>query len=186
MESKLIGARFYIKLAGSLSARDEQGHGTHTASTAAGNVVQAASFYGLSQGTARGGVPSARVAAYKVCLKGYCSDADILAAFDDAIADDVDVISISISTNDVSDLLNGSIALGRFTQCLGGIITAGSAGNRGPDQGTVANVSPWMITVAASATDRRFVDRVVLGNGKALTGLSVNPVIGTKFPIVYG
>lgn len=26
-----------------------------------------------------------------------------------------------------------------------------------------------MITVAASATDRRFVDRVVLGNGKALT-----------------
>lgn len=45
----------------------------------------------------------------------------------------------------------------------------GSAGNYGPDQGTVANAFPWMITVAASATDRRFVDRVVLGNGKDLT-----------------
>lgn len=92
-------------------------------STAAGNVVQAASFYGLAQGTARGGVPSARVAAYKVCLKGYCSDADILAAFDDAIADGVDVISISISNNDVSDLLNGSIAIGSFHAMSRGIIT---------------------------------------------------------------
>ncbi|KFK27456.1 hypothetical protein AALP_AA8G385200 [Arabis alpina] len=186
--NKLIGARFYIKLAGSMTARDEQGHGTHTASTAAGNAVKGASFYGLAQGTARGGAPSARVAAYKVCLRGYCSDEAILAAFDDAIADGVDVISISISTNDVSDLLSSAAAIGSFHAMSRGIITAGSAGNRGPNQGTVANVSPWIITVAASATDRRFIDRVVLGNGKALTGLSVNPVNfnGTKFPIVYG
>ncbi|CAH2069459.1 unnamed protein product, partial [Thlaspi arvense] len=185
--NKLIGARFYSKY--SVSARDDEGHGTHTASTAVGNVVQGASFYGLAQGTARGGAPSARIAAYKVCVKGSgCSDVDILAAFDDAIADGVDVISISISTYSVSSLLSNSKDIGSFHAMSRGIITVGSAGNDGPDQGTVANVSPWMITVAASATDRRFVDRVVLGNGKALTGLSVNPVNfnGTKFPIVYG
>ncbi|XP_023644696.1 subtilisin-like protease SBT4.3 [Capsella rubella] len=186
--NKLIGARFYSKL--SLSARDEEGHGTHTASTAAGNAVQGASFYGLAQGTARGGVPSARIAAYKVCLPGpsRCSDVDILAAFDDAIADGVDVISVSISTDHVSNLLNTSVAIGSFHAMFKGIITAGSAGNNGPEQGSVANVSPWMITVAASATDRRSIDRVVLGNRKSLTGISVNSfnLNGTKFPIVYG
>lgn len=184
--NKLIGAMFYPK--NSVSARDDDGHGTHTASTAAGNPVQGASFYGLAQGTARGGAPSARVAAYKVCLKDVgCKDVDILAAYDDAIADGVDVISISIS-REAPNILSNSFAIGSFHAMTRGVVTVGSAGNYGPDQGTVANVFPWMITVAASATDRRFVDRVVLGNGKALTGLSVNPVNfnGTKFPIVYG
>ncbi|KAG2299812.1 hypothetical protein Bca52824_036284 [Brassica carinata] len=209
--NKLIGARFYPK--NSVSARDDDGHGTHTASTAAGNAVQGASFYGLAQGTARGGAPSARVAAYKVCLKDNgCKDVDILAAYDDAIADGVDVISISIS-REAPNILSNSFAIGSFHAMSRGVVTVGSAGNYGPDQGTVANVFPWMITVAASATDRRFVDRVVLGNGKSLTvrlsgvcfmfkfnwnqfidtlfleqGLSVNPVNfnGTKFPIVYG
>ncbi|KAH0906798.1 hypothetical protein HID58_038625 [Brassica napus] len=170
------------------TTRDDDGHGTHTASTAAGNPVQGASFYGLAQGTARGGAPSARVAAYKVCLKDVgCKDVDILAAYDDAIADGVDVISISIS-REAPNILSNSFAIGSFHAMTRGVVTVGSAGNYGPDQGTVANVFPWMITVAASATDRRFVDRVVLGNGKALTGLSVNPVNfnGTKFPIVYG
>ncbi|KAL0887190.1 hypothetical protein Bca101_011173 [Brassica carinata] len=184
--NKLIGARFYPK--NSVSARDDDGHGTHTASTAAGNAVQGASFYGLAQGTARGGAPSTRVAAYKVCLKDNgCKDVDILAAYDDAIADGVDVISISIS-RESPNILSNSFAIGSFHAMSRGVVTVGSAGNYGPDQGTVANVFPWMITVAASATDRRFVDRVVLGNGKSLTGLSVNPVNfnGTKFPIVYG
>ncbi|CAN8301375.1 unnamed protein product [Cochlearia groenlandica] len=185
--NKLIGARFYNEL--SVSAIDDEGHGTHTASTAAGNAVQAASFYGLAQGTARGGVPSARIAAYKACVKDIgCSDVDVLAAFDDAIADGVDIISISISKGSVSNLLGSSVPIGSFHAMLRGILIASSAGNNGPDQWTVANVSPWMITVAASATDRRFVDRVVLGNGETLTGLSVNPVTlnGTKFPVVYG
>ena len=165
--SKLIGAMFYPK--NSVSARDDDGHGTHTASTAAGNPVQGASFYGLAQGTARGGAPSARVAAYKVCLKDVgCKDVDILAAYDDAIADGVDVISISIS-REAPNILSNSFAIGSFHAMTRGVVTVGSAGNYGPDQGTVANVFPWMITVAASATDRRFVDRVVLGNGKALT-----------------
>lgn len=61
--NKVIGARFYI----GDSARDNVGHGSHTASTAAGNNVNDASFYGIAQGTARGAVPSSRIAVYKVC-----------------------------------------------------------------------------------------------------------------------
>ncbi|VVB04825.1 unnamed protein product [Arabis nemorensis] len=60
--SKLIGARDYT----SEGTRDREGHGTHTASTAAGNAVANTSFFGIGKGTTRGGVPTARIAAYKV------------------------------------------------------------------------------------------------------------------------
>uniref|UniRef100_A0A803MQH3 Uncharacterized protein n=1 Tax=Chenopodium quinoa TaxID=63459 RepID=A0A803MQH3_CHEQI len=75
---------------------DNEGHGTHTASTAAGRSVEGASLYGVAKGTVRGGVPSGRIAMYKVCGSVGCSDTNILAAFDDAIADGVDIISFSI------------------------------------------------------------------------------------------
>ncbi|KAE9465255.1 hypothetical protein C3L33_02841, partial [Rhododendron williamsianum] len=68
------------------SRRDSEGHGTHTASTVAGRVVKNASLFGLGAGTARGGVPSARITVYKICWSDGCYDADILAAFDDAVA----------------------------------------------------------------------------------------------------
>ena len=50
-----------------------------------------ASFYGIAQRTARGGVPAARIAVYKVCYKIGCAYEDIMAGFDDAIADGVDI-----------------------------------------------------------------------------------------------
>ncbi|KAL5705990.1 hypothetical protein ACHQM5_024209 [Ranunculus cassubicifolius] len=97
--SKLIGARSYSLLASEADALDRDGHGTHTASTAAGNQVNGVSFFGLGQGNARGAVPSARIAAYKACWEGHCHSSDILAAFDDAISDGVDIISLSIGLN---------------------------------------------------------------------------------------
>ncbi|KAL4286782.1 hypothetical protein AHAS_Ahas19G0120600 [Arachis hypogaea] len=68
-------------------ARDIVGHGTHTASIAAGNKVVGESFYGIAEGVARGGIPSARIAAYSMCSKRECRADVILVAFDDAIAD---------------------------------------------------------------------------------------------------
>lgn len=80
--SKLIGARYYT----SESTRDEEGHGTHTTSTVAGSAVNDVSFYGLSKGTARGGVPGAKLLHIKSVLRAKIT-IYILAAFDDAIAD---------------------------------------------------------------------------------------------------
>lgn len=143
---------------------DTEGHGTHTASTAAGNVVNGASLYGLAQGTAKGAVPSARIAAYKVCWSVGCQDMDMLAAFDAAIADGVDVISVSIG-GPSRIYFEDSMAIGAFHAIKKGIMTVCAAGNYGPDTSTIQNVAPWIFTAAASSIDRQFETDVTLGNG---------------------
>ncbi|KAK4802627.1 hypothetical protein SAY86_000830 [Trapa natans] len=177
--NKLIGAR-YFKLDGApapgdiLSPVDVHGHGTHTSSTIAGNAISGANLFGLAQGTARGAVPAARVSAYKVCwARVGCSDMDILAAFESAINDGVDVISISIGGTALS-YLEDSIAIGSFHAMKKGILTVASAGNDGPSLGSVANHAPWLLTVAASGTDRQFQSRVELGNRETFLGVGIN------------
>lgn len=66
----MIGAKYYhLKIPNyNDSAADNDGHGTHVSSTLAGVAVSDANLFGLANGTARGGVPSARIAAYKVCF----------------------------------------------------------------------------------------------------------------------
>ncbi|XP_010532550.1 PREDICTED: subtilisin-like protease SBT4.2 [Tarenaya hassleriana] len=182
--NKIIGARYYVDS----SARDNEGHGTHTASTAAGNEVQGVSFHGFAQGTARGGVPSARIAAYKVCESILCDDAAILAAFDDAIADGVDIISASLAGKPVS-FDKSTISIGAFHAMEKGVLTVNSAGNDGPYPSSIASVAPWMLSVAASSTDREFATKVVLGNGTTLLGTSSINGFGmnnTKFSLAYG
>nr|XP_034580687.1 subtilisin-like protease SBT4.3 [Setaria viridis] len=174
--NKIIGARAYRDGAAvGLSPLDDHGHGSHTASTVAGRAVGGVSLDGLAAGTARGAVPGARLAVYRVCwLHGYCADADILAAFDDAIADGVDVISMSIGSKSPSPYFEDAAAIGSFHAMRRGVITSAGAGNAGVDGGNVCNVAPWMLSVAASSTDRRLVDKIVLGNGKTIVGASIN------------
>lgn len=165
----MIGARYY-DLGGEYTGieptpADYDGHGTHTASTAAGRTVNGASLYGLAKGTARGGVPKARLAAYKVCGSFGCSDMNLLAGFDDAIADGVDIISVSIGGYS-RDLMDDVLAIGSFHAMKRGILTVCAGGNEGPDLWTVNNVSPWVFTVAATTLDRKFKTMVQLGNGK--------------------
>ncbi|XP_024012149.1 subtilisin-like protease SBT4.10 isoform X6 [Eutrema salsugineum] len=184
--NKLIGARDYTNE----GTRDIDGHGTHAASTAAGNAVANTSFFGIGNGTARGGVPASRIAAYKVCTKtGGCSAAYILSAFDDAIADGVDLISTSLGSGSGAVVYEqDSLAIGAFHAMVKGILTVQSAGNSGPDPGTVSSVAPWILSVAASTTNREFVSKVVLGNGQTLVGKSVNAfdLKEKKYPLVYG
>lgn len=181
---KIIGARWFVKgvineinkpintskTGDFLSPRDGIGHGTHTASTAAGYFVEKANYRGLAAGLARGGAPLAHLAIYKACWAikvGFCADADLLKAFDKAIQDGVDIISVSIgseiplfSYNDHRD----SIAIGSFHATLRGITVVTSAGNDGPISQTVVNAAPWLITVAATTIDRAFPTAITLGN----------------------
>ncbi|KAJ8766203.1 hypothetical protein K2173_021720 [Erythroxylum novogranatense] len=192
--NKIIGARYYKSHNSSknsddiISPRDTEGHGSHTASTAAGREVSGASYYGLAEGTARGGVPNARIAVYKVCWSFGCSSVDILKAFDDAIADGVDIISVSLGSGWPVPYMEDVIAIGAFHAMRRGILTSNSAGNSGPYPYSVSNYSPWSLTVAASTIDRKFVSQVVLGNGQIYLGNSINSfnLNGTSYSLVWG
>ncbi|KAK8650530.1 hypothetical protein V6N13_140165 [Hibiscus sabdariffa] len=160
----------------------------HTSSTLAGNLVQDANLYGLAKGTARGAVPSARIAMYKVCwASSGCSDMDILAALDDATSDGVDVISISIG-GATQDFVTDSISVSAFHALKKGIITVTSAGNEGPSLTSVSNYSPWLLTAAASGIDRQFMSTVNLGNRKSYSGIGINTFESKEkfYPIVRG
>ncbi|KAF2323671.1 hypothetical protein GH714_036567 [Hevea brasiliensis] len=196
---KLIGARFFCngyeatngKMNESTeyrSPRDSDGHGTHTASIAAGRYVFPASTLGYAKGVAAGMAPKARLAAYKVCWNAGCYDSDILAAFDAAVNDGVDVISLSVGGVVVPYYLD-AIAIGSFGAADRGVFVSASAGNGGPGGLTVTNVAPWVATVGAGTIDRDFPADVKLGNEKVIRGVSVygGPGLaqGKMYPVIY-
>lgn len=196
---KLIGAKFfcngYEATNGKMnetseykSPRDSDGHGTHTASIAAGRYVFPASTLGYAKGMAAGMAPKSRLAVYKVCWNSGCYDSDILAAFDAAAADGVDVISLSVGGVVVPYHLD-AIAIGAFSASDRGIFVSASAGNGGPGGLTVTNVAPWVTTVGAGTIDRDFPADVKLGNGKTFSGVSIynGPGLtpGRMYPLVY-
>ncbi|KAL8044578.1 hypothetical protein ABFX02_08G054700 [Erythranthe guttata] len=195
---KLIGARYFARgyeatlgpideSTESKSARDDDGHGTHTSSTAAGSVVSGASLLGYAPGTARGMAPRARVAVYKVCWKGGCFSSDILAAMDKAIDDGVNVLSLSLGGG-MSDFYRDSVAIGAFAAMEKGILVSCSAGNAGPSSYSLSNVAPWITTVGAGTLDRDFPAFVSLGNGRNYSGVSLfkgDLLPGKLLPFVY-
>ncbi|KAM6587566.1 hypothetical protein CsatA_010171 [Cannabis sativa] len=196
---KIVGARMFYRgyesATGKIngqneykSPRDQDGHGTHTAATVAGAPVKGANLLGYAYGTARGMAPGARIAAYKVCWVGGCFSSDILSAVDRAVADGVNVLSISLGGG-VSSYYRDSLSVAAFGAMEMGVFVSGSAGNGGPDPVSLTNVSPWITTVGASTMDRDFPATVKLGNGKILSGVSLykgrRTLQNKQYPIIY-
>ncbi|MFC5001100.1 S8 family peptidase, partial [Dactylosporangium cerinum] len=177
--NKVIGARYYD---GSgfggwesefRSPRDYDGHGTHTATTAAGLHDIPATINGDPVGKVSGMAPAARIAVYKALWRqsdgeGSGGTVDLLDAVDDAVSDGVDVINYSVSGSE--DLIVDPIDLAFYNAAAAGVFIATSAGNSGPDPSTVAHNAPWVTTVAASSHDRGAEKSVTLGNGTTYLG----------------
>ncbi|XVF36387.1 hypothetical protein REPUB_Repub19eG0054300 [Reevesia pubescens] len=196
---KLIGAKFFSRgyeaafgpideSMESKSPRDDDGHGTHTATTAAGSVVPNANLLGYASGTARGMASQARVAIYKVCWLGGCFSSDIIAAMDAAVADGVDVLSMSIGGG-LSEYYGDTVAIGAFTAATHGVFVSCSAGNGGPMPSSLTNVAPWIATVGAGTLDRDFPAFITLGNNYKYSGVTLyngKQLSDSEVPLVYG
>ncbi len=195
--NKLIGATYAMPAySGSglllstefVSARDDNGHGTHTATTAAGNGGVAASIFGVDRGFVSGIAPRAHIAAYKACGDLGCFESDLIFAIDSAIADGVDVINYSIGGGS-SDPYSDASALAFLSAYDNGIFVATSAGNSGPGANTVGSPgdAPWVTTVGASSTDRQYQSTVTVvsgGNELVLTGATVTAGINTPTEVI--
>ncbi|CAH8275836.1 unnamed protein product [Arabidopsis lyrata] len=199
--NKLIGAKYYLRgllattggkfnrtiIHDFKSNRDAIGHGTHTATIAGGSSVPNTSFYGLAGGTVRGGSPRARIASYKVCWnvvghEGKCTVADMWKAFDDAIHDQVDVLSVSIGGGIPEESEVDKLSfIAAFHAVSKGITVVAAAGNDGPGAQNVTNAAPWLLTVAATTLDRSFPTKIILGNKQTLfaESLFTGPEIST-------
>lgn len=199
---KLIGAyaftNTYMNIIGALdgefcnndtnacSARDANGHGTHTSSTAAGSHVAETPLLGMDRGPISGIAPGAHVIMYRVCLDQGCFGSDSVAAVDQAIEDGVDVLNFSISGG--SSAYTDAVELAFLDAYAAGILVNASAGNAGPGAGTANHAGPWTNTVGASTSNRHFLTTLSLAaDGGAtldITGATVTDGVAEPTSVI--
>ncbi|KAI3847775.1 hypothetical protein MKX03_009758 [Papaver bracteatum] len=165
-----------------LSPFDAVGHGSHVASTAAGNsmvpVIMNGFFYGFSSGMA----PRARIAVYKAIFPSVGTVADVVSAIDQAIIDGVDILTLSVGPDeppeDTITFFNVFDIFMLFAR-RAGVFVVQAAGNKGPSPSTVVSFSPWAVGVAACRTDRSFPGTLILGDGQRISGVGLSgPTMG--------
>ncbi|KAL2490010.1 Subtilisin-like protease SBT2.5 [Forsythia ovata] len=195
---KIVGAQYFARAAiaaGEFNSTrdyaspfDADGHGSHTASTAAGNHGIPVMANNFNYGYASGMAPGAQISVYKALYPfgGYMSD--VVAAVDQAVEDGVDVLSLSIGPASVpsgpSAFLN-VLELELLFATKAGVLVVQAAGNGGPSSSSILSFSPWITSVAASITDRRYNNSIRLGDGQSLigTGLAPPTIGGVFFPV---
>ncbi|RZT26731.1 PA domain-containing protein [Kribbella sp. VKM Ac-2569] len=191
--NKLIGGRPFLDTYNAViggdvypdSARDSNGHGTHTASTSAGAAVAHANPLGIDRGAVAGMAPAAAVSVYKVCGAEGCFPSDSAAAVARVILDGVRVINFSISGG--SDPYSDPVELAFLDAYAAGVFVSASAGNSGPGAATTDHRGPWVTTVAASTQSRTFRSTVTLAGGgvtATVSGASITPGISSPLPVV--
>lgn len=133
-------------------------HGTHTASTAAGNLVTDATYAGTLLPPMSGVAPGAWLMSYRVFYASVLGDgsfhtAEGLSALEDLVQDGADVVNnswgggpggVGAPFDAIDQALVNTAAAGVFVSM--------SNGNAGPNLGTGDHPSPDYINVAASTT----------------------------------
>ncbi|HEY5643966.1 MAG TPA: S8 family serine peptidase [Woeseiaceae bacterium] len=175
---KLIGAWDMVMSASDAgSPEDSDGHGSHTASTAAGNVIPGAALLAPTTTLVRdisGVAPHANIIAYDVCIVS-CPGSALLAAIDQIVIDasvlpnGIAVFNYSISGG--NDPYNDAIEIAFLNATAAGIYVATSAGNAGPGPATTGHNSPWAANTAAM-THRRALPNSVIGLTSDGSGLA--------------
>ncbi|HET9320581.1 MAG TPA: S8 family serine peptidase, partial [Bryobacteraceae bacterium] len=164
--NKVIVARSYVNLLSTdpdLSARDHAGHGTGVAMAAAG-VLNAGPL-----ATIRGVAPVAYLGNYKIFgspgVNDTTNDGAILKAIDDAVADGMDVINLSLGDTVATPLAEDPEVNTIARAASMGTIVVVAGGNGGPDPQTFGPpaTAPLAISVGASVNDRNFSATTTVG-----------------------
>jgi subtilisin family serine protease len=162
---------------------DENGHGSHTASTAGGNR-RSAVIAGVTTSIA-GVAPRANLVIYDACYtntagQGLCPNVSTLGSINQVVADGIiDVVNYSISGS--QSPWTDANALGFLAAHNAGVFVAASAGNGTPTPGTTNHVAPWVSTIAASTHNRAFY-----GNLFNLSAPANPPAAATNVPLQPG
>ncbi|XP_049375789.1 subtilisin-like protease SBT2.2 isoform X2 [Solanum verrucosum] len=195
---KLVGARHFAASAitrGIFNATkdfaspfDGDGHGTHTASIAAGNHGVPVIVAGHDFGNASGMAPHSHIAVYKALYKSFGGfAADVVAAIDQAAQDGVDIINLSITPNrrtpGLATFFN-PIDMALLSAVKAGIFVVQAAGNTGPSPKSVASFSPWIFSVGASTHDRVYSNSILLGNNITMAGVGLAPGTDNMYMLV--
>uniref|UniRef100_A0A7N0TNH1 Uncharacterized protein n=1 Tax=Kalanchoe fedtschenkoi TaxID=63787 RepID=A0A7N0TNH1_KALFE len=193
--NKIIGARVYIPHEAvpgqDMSPRDTEGHGTHIAAIVAGAPVKNVSINGVGLGTARGAVPRARLAVYKVCW-GHENCPYRTLGVEDAVNDGADIIVMTGGGSGTRKFGGDVNSYHSFHAMKAGLFLAFSAGDTDSlftKPFTVSNTHPWVMTVgnsAGSGTD--YATYVTSGDGKRFEGnyFNVHDTGKEKYPLVLG
>jgi subtilisin family serine protease len=168
------------------TARDSNGHGTHTTSTAGGNPVAHPQLFGIDRGPIQGIAPGAYLMSYKALGPKGGFDSDLVAAIQQAVYDGANVINYSIGPNTPQSAYTSADDLAFLDAFDAGVFVSASAGNSGPH--TTAHLGPWETTVGASTLQRAFTSTATLtatgGATLQITGSSIMPGISTPTPVV--
>lgn len=160
---KLVGV--YAYTTETIRGEDAQDHGSHTASTTAGNTV-AVTFKGIST-QITGMAPHANIIAYDVCDADGCAGSATVAAVNQAIANRVKVLNYSIGpkTGPGESPYVSATEVAFLEASNSGIITATSAGNSGPGVATAYKSAPWTLIVGNTYHGRFIGQSVVVNPG---------------------
>ena len=201
---KLIGAYDFTSIS-AVGPEDENGHGSHTASTTAGNVLSADLDFptiDYADVPISGVAPHANIISYKACIypfispTGACTAQQLVLSIDQAVADEVDVINYSIGGGPANPYTD-SDSQAFLDANEAGSFPSVSAGNAGPGPGTVGSPanSPWVMSVGASTHHRAFLNGLIdlaattasmpaPANGE-MDGLSITGASPPNSPIVW-
>ncbi len=159
---KLLGVYDFL---GDGNGHDTLDHGSHTASTSAGNRISV--NYGGAQVVISGMAPNAHVISYKVCNDSGCPGSASTAAVNQAIADGVDSLNFSIGPTGgpPRSPWTDSTELAFLEAFNVGVSTATSAGNSGPNVSTIYKLPPWALVTANTQHGRIFGYPVTVNPG---------------------
>jgi uncharacterized repeat protein (TIGR01451 family) len=155
---KLVGVWDFVDVLGyeTDGPEDNNGHGSHTASTVAGNFTEYTYVSSMSVITATisGVAPHANIIAYDVCEDNTCPTSSVVAGIEQAILDGVDVLNESIGIG--GDTFAGVKQQAYLGAVAAGIAASRSAGNSGPGASTISTEPVWTMSSAASTHSRLF------------------------------